>query len=99
MTPNSESRDIPSVGTLREAFTFAIAQQMPLLVFSALILDGGVLFRVVLVATIAFWCFILVFMARRRDKPTNVDTLFIKYGIWVLFLIACAFVILLGRYR
>ena len=90
--------EFPDVGSLREAFWVGVAQQLFLLVFSALLLDTGIVFRRVVVATIGFWCFVLIFLIRRRNSPTKGDLYFIKYGIWPLILIACVLAELIGRY-
>ena len=85
-------------GTMRKALSFAIAQQTIILVLSALLLDGGGVLHRVTVAMVAFWCFVLIVLVRRRTQPMSGDILFIKYGIWLLMPIAGLVANLLGRY-
>ena len=95
--PRASPDEEGSVGPLRSAFWVAIAQQVPVLCLSALLLDGGVVYRRVTIAMVAYWCFVAVFLVRRRDRPTNVDGLFIKYGIWPLIVVVNLAAQLLGR--
>ena len=98
LTRGSSGIEFPPVGSLREAFWVGVAQQLFFLVFSALLLDTGIVHRRVLVALIGAWCFVLILLIRRRNSPTKGDLLFLKYGIWPLVLIACVLAELIGRY-
>ena len=77
------------VGTMRDALIFAVIQQVPLLVLGALILDGGQIFRLIAIATTAFWVMALLILFRRFGRATNSDILLVKWGIWPLLLITC----------
>ena len=54
--------------------------QTVVLLFTALLLDGGVLFRGCSIAAIAYWLGALFIVIRRRRNPTDNDVVLIKYG-------------------
>jgi hypothetical protein len=97
LTRDPDAPEIPSVGSPREAFVFAMLQQAVLFLLAALLLDGGVVLRRVTIASIGFWCFVLLLLIRRRNSPTRVDIILVKYGIWPLLLITIVAAGLLGR--
>ena len=45
LTRDPDAPEVPSVGSPREAFLFAILQQAVLFLLAALLLDGGVVLR------------------------------------------------------
>lgn len=102
--PDSEHKsfrltgEAPSVGSLREAFVVAVVHQIVLLPLAALLLDGGAVLRRVVVASVAFWCFVLALLIRRRDRPTTWDVVFVKYGIWPLLAVTIVVAKIFGRY-
>lgn len=57
-------------------------------VLAALMLDGGVLARVVGVAVLAFWLSAAVLVLRRPWKPSKFDLAFIQWGFWFVLAIA-----------
>ena len=67
----------------RDAVTFSIVLQIPILVLFGLMSHGG---GFVLIATVAYWTVTLLIMFRRPASPTKLDIVFIRFG--VLFLSA-----------
>ena len=67
-------------GSLRDAFYFSVVQQGIFLLFTALLLDGGVLFRVCGVGSIAYWVGAVIVVVRRPRNPTAKDVILLKYG-------------------
>ncbi len=98
LTGTLEAERLPRPSSLRTAFHWSIVQQGILVLLAALILDGGIIFQRVLVATIAFWCFVLVLLIRRRTQPTSGDILFIEFGCWPLIVIAVVIITVLERF-
>lgn len=91
-----ESRKTPpTFGELREAFVVAVALQILAIAASALLLDGGVMFRQVIIASIAYWCFVIMF-ALRGARASDVDRFLIKYGVLPLTVMTDLVAILLG---
>jgi hypothetical protein len=92
LTPGSELPDtsIP-IGPFRDAVRFSALQQIPLIVLSALILDGGLIFNRVIVASVATCLLTAVIATRRWRKPTDIDLLVVKWAFFPLLLVACAF--------
>jgi hypothetical protein len=63
---------------LPRAVTFALVQRMVVIVFSGMILDGGVIDRACLVALVVYWGGAGLLLARRRGVAlTPLDTLLI----------------------
>ena len=83
-----------------EAFRFAVGQQTILLLFSALLLDGGYLFRSVVFSTGVFWAAVLAVIVldrvQRRVRRTRLDLYLLKYGIWLMLLVAQVVARILG---
>lgn len=92
LTPSasSVSEDL-AVGTLRNAIWFSLIQQMPLLLMSGLILDGGLIFRRVVIASIAFWAMTLVILSRRWANTSDSDILLVKWAFLPILLLVCIF--------
>jgi hypothetical protein len=59
-----------------------MAQQTPLFVLAALLLDGGYALRVCTIAAAVSWAATLLIMLRRPKHPTNVDLAVVAYGFW-----------------
>lgn len=78
LTPDESADASTAAPSLRSAISLAVVQQAILLMLSGLILDGGMIMRLVLVPTIAFWCFVLLLLIRRASKATAGDIVFIK---------------------
>lgn len=73
------------------AIEMAIAWQLIILLTTALMLDGGMLFRLSLVGAGAHWALILICLVRRPETPTRMDLGFIRFGyvpvgvfLWIL---------------
>ncbi|MDB5335063.1 MAG: hypothetical protein JWN70_682 [Planctomycetaceae bacterium] len=60
----------------------ALITQAALGCFAALILDGGIIARVVGVAVLGFWLCTVLLVLRRRFKPSRIDLAFIQWGFW-----------------
>jgi hypothetical protein len=55
---------------------------------AAMMLDGGVIARVVGVAMLGFWLSVAFLVVRRPMKPSKVDLKFIHWGFWIVLVIA-----------
>lgn len=80
-------------------YALAIAQQGFLLLLTALLLDGGFMFRVCCVAAIAHWIAILVVRGRRPAEPTTLDVGVLKFGFLFCFLLAYSAALVVLRIR
>ena len=82
---------------IRQAFVCGVFIQVASLAFSlTMILDMGELFRRVVIASIAYWCFVILF-ALRGARPTEIDLYVIKYGVWPLAALTVLIAMLMGR--
>jgi hypothetical protein len=63
----------------------------------ALILDGGPMLRVFLVAMLGQWSTALIILLRRPTNPTRLDLAMVRYGILPLFIVVLCFGPLLLR--
>jgi hypothetical protein len=79
------------------AITLAVAQQAVVLILAALILDGGHLLRVSVIAAIASWICTALVILRRPKQPTKLDLAIVKYGFWPAILLVLVMEILLRR--
>ena len=96
LTPGSESPDtIITSGSLRDAIIFPVVQQLSLLLLSAMLLDGGLVFRRVSIASVAFWMLALIIMIRRGQDVTGSDVLLVKWG-YIPILLATSIVWILA---
>jgi hypothetical protein len=95
MTAGREERRISISLPVR----FALIQQTAVLVISALILDGGDVFRLTIAAALLAWVpYLMIVLRRGRHQAgdfSRLDSAVIKYGFWVFFLGMC----LLYRYN
>ena len=90
LTRISESADDNVVvGTFGDAISFALVQQLPLLLLSALLLDGGLVFKRVVIASVAFWILTLIILIHRGRNMLDSDTLMIKWGYLPILLATC----------
>ena len=55
--------------------------QLLLFVFTGLILDGGHLTRMCIVAVTGYWIVAAMLIVRRRKSPTKTDLFFLRWGI------------------
>jgi len=79
---------------------WAAVQQAVVLVFAALILDGGLTLRFCVAAAILSWICVLVVMIRHPKEPTWLDLGIVKYGFWfavALILVAGWLLVSWGR--
>ena len=75
-------------GKYFRAIGVAVAQQAPILILAALMLDGGRILRICTIAAIASWICTLMILLRRPKQPTNCDIAIVNYGFWAaMFLI------------
>ena len=90
LTPSPESADDSvALSTLRDAISFTLIQQLPILLLSALLLDGGWVFKRVAVASVAFWIITLLSLMRRGRNMPKSDLLLIKWGYLPMLLTSC----------
>lgn len=68
----------------RKGFQLALVEQMLVLGLSALVLDGGRLFRVCGIATLVYWTVAMLIVGRRPASPTSFDLVLIRYGSLLL---------------
>jgi hypothetical protein len=71
---------------LRRSLGVSILLQTLLLLFSALVLDGGWLLLMTIIAEIVFWAWFGFIIFLRGNKPTHLDILAVKWGypaIWI----------------
>lgn len=78
-----------SVEPFRDAIVFTLVQQVPLLMLSALLLDGGLVFKCVAIASIAFCILNLVIMVRRGANIPDTEILLVKWGYLPVLLVTC----------
>jgi hypothetical protein len=64
----------------RDPLKLALTQQIPILILSAGVLDGGDLFRICLIAFLAFWVGAFLIRHRRPETPTKLDVVVIKWS-------------------
>ena len=90
LTPSPESADDSvALSTLRDAISFTLIQQLPILLLSALLLDGGWVFKRVAVASVAFWIITLIILMRRGRNMPKSELLLIKWGYLPMLLTSC----------
>jgi hypothetical protein len=66
------------------AIRLALFQQVPILIVTCLLLDGGRMFRVWCVAVLAHWLSVLLIASRRPAGPTPVDLALTRFGFWLI---------------
>lgn len=66
----------------------ALVPQLFIGFLALLMLDGGIMAKVVGVAVLAFWLCAGVLMVRRPMAPTQFDLAFVKYGFWIVLAVA-----------
>ena len=64
----------------KDAIKLALAQQIPILILSAGVLDGGDFFRICLIPFIAFWVGVFFIRRRRPETPTKLDIIIIQWS-------------------
>jgi hypothetical protein len=67
-------------GEVYTALKVSIVLQLLGLLFSGMILDGGILMRIFIWAIAGYWGGALLILFRRRSNPTSFDLAYLKYG-------------------
>ena len=70
-----------SGNSIVKAIWDGVLLQLLLFIFTGLILDGGQLNRMCVVAMIGYWIVAAMLIVRRRKAPTKTDLLFLRWGI------------------
>jgi hypothetical protein len=66
----------------------SLASQLVVGCVAALVLDGGIMARVVGVAVLAFWLCVATVIWRRPLEPTMTDLALVRWGFWVVLAVA-----------
>lgn len=74
------AKAISPVERYLKAISVAIAQQLPILFLSSMILDGGGACRTCVIAAVAHWSLIAAFFVRRYRSPTAFDLAVIRWA-------------------
>lgn len=82
-----KSKTVKSNWTLRSSILLALSQQCVFMLLTALILDGGYLFRCFTIALLGHWFIIGMLSWRRRESMTTFDLGIIRYGYLPIALI------------
>lgn len=75
-------------GELRRSLLFSIVVQLIILLLASLVLDGGHLLRMCLIAVAAHWLTVGIILARRRSALTRADTFMIRLAFLIYIPIA-----------
>jgi hypothetical protein len=67
------------------AMQSAAIQQLVVGLLSLFMLDGGFMARTVLISAAAYWVSVGIIAVRRPTAPTGIDTLWVRYGFLLLF--------------
>ncbi len=70
------------------AILFGMVVQIVFLLLTALLLDGGVMFRMCLTTAVGYWIGVGIIAVRRGASPTKLDLLFTRYGMVGLMVVA-----------
>ncbi len=62
--------------------------QICLSVFTGLILDGGIVSRVFLQASLGYWCGVVLIGLKRRESPRKTDLVYLRHGLWWVLVIS-----------
>lgn len=79
----SPTKRVPMSSVLRAGL-----MQICLAVFTGLLLDGGIVSRVFLQASLGFWCGVLLIALRRWESPTKTDVVYLRHGLWGVLVIS-----------
>jgi hypothetical protein len=77
----------PTKSIYRTAIVSSIIWQVTILILSALVLDGGRVFHICVVASTAFWPMTALITFRRPTSPTTIDLLAIRWGYPLMVLV------------
>jgi hypothetical protein len=75
-----------AIQAYRPAIRFALLQQIPILILTALMLDGGRALRYWGIVMLAHWLAVLLIVVRRPARPTPGDLAVIRYGCWLILI-------------
>ena len=70
--------------SLQPFLKLVLIQQLPLLLLTAQMLDGGRLFQRCLFAALAHWVAIALIMDRRSSNPSSIDVFMVRWGFFPL---------------
>ena len=76
-----------------------LSQQAAVLLLASMILDGGDILSMCLVALVGFWAGAVIICARRPQTPTRLDLLFIRFGYLPLCILAVFFTLTVWRWK
>ena len=79
LVPSTSSGD-----SLQPFLKLVLIQQLPLLLLTAQMLDGGRLFQRCLFAALAHWVAIVLIMDRRSSNPSSIDVFMVRWGFFPL---------------
>jgi len=79
------------------AIKLALLQLAPLLLLTTMLLDGGRLFQLTLMISLAYCAGVMLIAMRRRDKSTRLDLWFMKWSPVPTLLVAMALDAILYR--
>ena len=76
-----------------------LIQQAVVLLLTSMVLDGGDIFNMCLIALVAFWVGALIIGVRRPQTPTRSDLVFIRFGYFPLCVLTVSFTLSLWRWK
>lgn len=82
-----------------KALKFALTQQVILIIFAGMILDGGRIAEICLFGFIAFWMTALLLVFRRKTLLTKFDIAFMQGGSLPLCLLSYLICMMIWRFR
>jgi hypothetical protein len=68
-----------------QAFRFSLFQQVPCAILTALMLDGGRMVRICLMAMLAYWAAVAWLLVRRPIRKGTTDLVFVRWGFLPIF--------------
>jgi len=71
----------------KESIFSSIVLQLILLLLSSLVLDGGILFALIEIVSVAYWVAAVIILVFRFKKLTETDFFYLKWGIFINILL------------
>jgi hypothetical protein len=96
-TPGMKGLAEQSTQAYRLAIRVALLQQIPILVLTSLMLDGGRALRIWGIVLLAHWLAVLLIVMRRAERPAPSDLAMIRYGFWLILIAVVLFAPLVSR--